>query len=172
MSNHFYTEKLSKIYSVLAYDPTEKVFLIEDRKKSYLGGGFICEPLAGGDEGVFERLHVFINQDMPVDSVIQFSLLASPYIDNILAENKLISSLNSKGSMLRAIMDKRTKFLENLRDSSNDYNLVRNFSLIVTIMVPCSNHIPAENEFHKMEQLLRVSGENLKTVRSIFQSIR
>ncbi len=101
---------------------------------------------------------------MPVDSVIQFSLLASPYIDNILAENKLISSLNSKGSMLRAIMDKRTKFLENLRDSSNDYNLVRNFSLIVTIMVPCSNHIPAENEFHKMEQLLRVSGENLKTV--------
>jgi conjugal transfer ATP-binding protein TraC len=74
--------RASALFAVLAFAAEEGVFLLDDQS---LGFGYLCEPLAAGDQGQAERLSVLLNQDWPKDTLLQVMLWASPDIEEPLA---------------------------------------------------------------------------------------
>ena len=67
----------SQLFPALAFNEEDGLFLLEDKS---LGFGFLCDPLSGADQAVADRVNVFLNQEWPVDTLIQVSLWTSPDI--------------------------------------------------------------------------------------------
>ena len=85
-------ERLADIYPVLAYAPTNELFFLNDGQSSSLGLAFLADPLGGLDESVADRLHVFLNQELPQGSTLQFILLGSPAVEPLLRDNILTAA--------------------------------------------------------------------------------
>jgi conjugal transfer ATP-binding protein TraC len=67
---------------LLAYAPEAGLFLLDEASLAF---GFVCEPLAAGDQGEADRLSVLLNQDWPKDTLLQVLLWASPDLEEPLA---------------------------------------------------------------------------------------
>jgi conjugal transfer ATP-binding protein TraC len=77
--------RAGEIFTTLAYDPNEKLFLHADQSLSF---GFICRPLTGADPSLSSRINVLLNQDWPTDTLLPVSLWTSPDIEESLAVMK------------------------------------------------------------------------------------
>lgn len=156
---------LSSLYPVIAYSKDDSLFFIADRKKSSLGFGFVLEPLGGGDASIADRLEVLLNQDFPRNTVIQFSLVASQAIDELLYENEAVALANDKDSLLRNIILNKNKYFKEASVNALPHlpNVVRNYEVIISITLPCASLKVAEHEIEHAKSLSQMSYEVLKT---------
>lgn len=158
-------ERLADIYPVLAYAPTNELFFLNDGQSSSLGLAFLADPLGGLDESVADRLHVFLNQELPQGSTLQFILLGSPAVEPLLRDNILTAATCVDNPLLKRIMDNKNEFLRNLSDGGTPgvEAGLRDFKLIVSMTIPCADAEPRDDEIQNMESLQRSLAENLRT---------
>lgn len=159
------TGRFSSLYPVLAYNPENSLFYLSGSGGAALGIGVIARPLSGGDETIARRLTVLLNQDFPKNTVLQFSLLASPSVEGLLREQEITLLGLKNDDVLSGVIRSRLNFL---RESVNKppkgiSSRVRNFVLMVTLTLPCSGKLPDDDEIHHAEVLSESLLQILKT---------
>ena len=153
----------SRLFPTLAYAPEDGLFLLEDRS---LGFGFLCDPLSGGDRAVSDRLNVFLNQEWPVDTLIQVSLWTSP---DILGDLAYLNARRS-GAMApvcRDLVGNTLEFLQEGTETPVDGTsgiLIRRCQVIVTVKLPLARPQPTESEFEQARALRLTSLQSLTTI--------
>ena len=159
------TGRFSSLYPVLAYNPENSLFYLSGSGGAALGIGVIARPLSGGDETIARRLTVLLNQDFPKNTVLQFSLLASPSVEGLLREQEITLLGLKNDDVLSGVIRSRLNFL---RESVNKppkgiSSRVRNFVLMVTLTLPCAGKLPDDDEIHHAEVLSESLLQILKT---------
>lgn len=142
--------KASGLFSELAYEEEFGLFYMEDSK---LGFALVMNPMAAADGSTVDQLSAALTQDWPSGSFLQMSLIASPDIDKIMQ-----TQLGLRDDQLRLLFStaqKRTEFLKS--GTANplggpDLPLIKDFKVVVTAKVPCSNP-PQSKEFKKVYDL-------------------
>lgn len=145
-------EKLraERLFPAFAVDPDNKVFLCNDKT---LGFVFECQPLAGGDEKINDKLEQFLAQNYPDDMTMQFMLFRSPDIKwQLNAMSNLRSGMNHP--LLTPVIEDRIAFLRehtqkdlikrSLRGSVHDMGLIQDLKLIISVKIPYTGETGVE----------------------------
>jgi len=141
----------SDLFRVLAEDPDQGLFLLDDKS---LGFGFLCQPLSGLSTGLFDRLNVLLNQEWPVDTLIQCLLFTSPDVP----ETANAGTTPEQLSPLPRRLDQRSRAFR-MRATEHplpelDGTLLRKSELILTFKLPLKQFEPSEGEValcHKLQ---------------------
>jgi conjugal transfer ATP-binding protein TraC len=152
-------ERASGILSAAAVNPETSMLLGTDNTAGFC---FECRPLCFEDERIIERLNGFLNDDYPVNTVIQFSIYRSP---DISAQMRHFRQLRSgcKDPFLRAVVDDRICFINhhsrrNLVGKSFDNGIIHTCRLVVSLKIPLSSPVPSAEE----EQKILTLGEKVQ----------
>lgn len=166
-------ESFVDIYPVLAYAPKYAEFYLNDSKGSALGIGYLCDPLGGVDESVADRLQVFLNQDLPNGSTLQFILLGSPSIEVLLHENSIVAACCTHNKVLKKVLEQKNEFIKNLahKKQVGVNSPIRDFKLIVCLTIPCVNVAPMDTEIERLNTLGRTLHETLRTAGFKFKGL-
>jgi conjugal transfer ATP-binding protein TraC len=144
--------RANTLFPVLAYAAAEGLFLLDDASLAF---GFLCEPLAAGDQGQAERLSVLLNQDWPKDALLQVMLWASPDIEEPLARMRGLR-IEHADPLLREATGQRADFLRRGTDSAlgpGSELRVRDLQVIVTVKLPIAAAVPTEAELREASEL-------------------
>lgn len=142
--------RAERIFPAFAVDPDNKVFLCNDKT---LGFVFECQPLAGGDEKINDKLEQFLAQNYPDDMTMQFMLFRSPDIEwQLNAMSNLRSGMNHP--LLTPVIEDRIAFLRehtqkdlikrSLRGSVHDMGLIQDLKLIISVKIPYTGETGVE----------------------------
>lgn len=161
--------KASSIIPVLAYEPNDQLFLMDDQT---LGFGFVCEPLTYGDEKIQERVTGLLNQQFPSKTTLQFILFRSPDIDSKL--NQMLTIRDGyRHKLLSKVVEERVDFLRQYTGTSLEsrtkkgyFNngLIQDLKLIVTCKCPMSGRKPDDSEIEQMNHLKTKVESALQTI--------
>lgn len=142
--------RAERLFPAFAVDPDNKVFLCNDKT---LGFVFECQPLAGGDEKINDKLEQFLAQNYPDDMTMQFMLFRSPDIKwQLNAMSNLRSGMNHP--LLTPVIEDRIAFLRehtqkdlikrSLRGSVHDMGLIQDLKLIISVKIPYAGETGVE----------------------------
>ena len=142
--------RAERLFPAFAVDPDNKVFLCNDKT---LGFVFECQPLAGGDEKINDKLEQFLAQNFPDDMTMQFMLFRSPDIKwQLNAMSNLRSGMNHP--LLTPVIEDRIAFLRehtqkdlikrSLRGSVHDMGLIQDLKLIISVKIPYTGETGVE----------------------------
>lgn len=142
--------RAERLFPAFAVDPDNKVFLCNDKT---LGFVFECQPLAGGDEKINDKLEQFLSQNYPDDMTMQFMLFRSPDIEwQLNAMSNLRSGMNHP--LLTPVIQDRIAFLRehtqkdlikrSLRGSFHDMGLIQDLKLIISVKIPYTGETGVE----------------------------
>lgn len=142
--------RAERLFPAFAVDPDNKVFLCNDKT---LGFVFECQPLAGGDEKINDKLEQFLAQNYPDDMTTQFMLFRSPDIKwQLNAMSNLRSGMNHP--LLTPVIEDRIAFLRehtqkdlikrSLRGSVHDMGLIQDLKLIISVKIPYTGETGVE----------------------------
>ena len=142
--------RAERLFPTFAVDPDNKVFLCNDKT---LGFVFECQPLAGGDEKINDKLEQFLAQNYPDDMTMQFMLFRSPDIKwQLNAMSNLRSGMNHP--LLTPVIEDRIAFLRehtqkdlikrSLRGSVHDMGLIQDLKLIISVKIPYTGETGVE----------------------------
>lgn len=142
--------RAERLFPAFAVDPDNKVFLCNDKT---LGFVFECQPLAGGDEKINDKLEQFLSQNYPDDMTMQFMLFRSPDIEwQLNAMSNLRSGMNHP--LLTPVIEDRIAFLRehtqkdlikrSLRGSVHDMGLIQDLKLIISVKIPYTGETGVE----------------------------
>ena len=142
--------RAERLFPAFAVDPDNKVFLCNDKT---LGFVFECQPLAGGDEKINDKLEQFLAQNYPDDMTMQFMLFRSPDIEwQLNAMSNLRSGMNHP--LLTPVIEDRIAFLRehtqkdlikrSLRGSVHDMGLIQDLKLIISVKIPYTGETGVE----------------------------
>lgn len=142
--------RAERLFPAFAVDPDNKVFLCNDKT---LGFVFECQPLAGGDEKINDKLEQFLAQNYPDDMTMQFMLFRSPDIKwQLNAMSNLRSGMNHP--LLTPVIEDRIAFLRehtqkdlikrSLRGSVHDMGLIQDLKLIISVKIPYTGETSVE----------------------------
>ena len=155
----FRGDRANRLFPALAYDPDQGLFLLDDDS---LACGWLCQPMAGADQGAADRLSALVNQEWPTDTLLQILLWASPDIEGPLAMmNGLRTEL--RHPLLRAATAERAAFLRAgvsaplIRQSETR---VRDVQVLVTVKLPLTGPLPSAAA-HQAALDLRASTEQV-----------
>ena len=155
--------RASRLFPVLAYDADDGLFLMEDRS---LGFGFLCQPLSGADPAVADRVNVLLNQEWPVDTLLQVSLWTSPDIDAALALMRA-RRLERQQPVYRSMVQAGIEFLRRGTreplESVSGVRIRRN-QVLVTVKLPMSAHKPSEHDIKRAAELRLSTHQSLATI--------
>jgi conjugal transfer ATP-binding protein TraC len=145
---------VADLIPVLAWQPDEMLFFGADQT---LGFGFVCRPLAGGDDKTEARLKTLLQEDWPDNTLLQISLLASP---NLVQPLRRVAALRAEcdDRLLAAAVAARRDFLAAAADAPFAFGgglLLRDFRLIVAVKVPCGNTVPERGMLERIGELRR-----------------
>jgi len=119
--------------------------------------GFVLQalPVLGCDEAMEQKLHALFKNELPLGSSIQFMLIASPKVGEILSNWQQARS--NSASIFQKLAAKRVKYFAKLAmPSATSELVVRNFLLFISISIPGSNLNPVQ--LHELSALrLRVT---------------
>lgn len=155
--------RASRLFSILAYDADDGLFLGEDRS---LGFGFLCQPLSGADSAVADRVNVLLNQEWPVDTLLQVSLWTSPDIDATLAlmqARRLDQQQPFYKDMVRASID----FLSQGTQAPLEHGAgtrIRRTHVLVTVKLPMAGFKPGEQDLQRAAELRLSTFQSLSTI--------
>ena len=144
--------RASQLFSFLAYDTDDGLFLLEDKS---LGFGFLYQPLPGADPAVADRVNVLLNQEWPVDTLLQVSLWTSPDIDAALALMQA-RRLDRQQPVYRSLVKAGIEFLR--RGSREPLESVsgvriRRHQVLVTVKLPMAGFKPTESDIRRAAEL-------------------
>ena len=138
--------RAERLFPAFAVDPDNKIFLCNDKT---LGFVFECQPLAGGDEKINDKLEQFLSQNYPDDMTMQFMLFRSPDI-----EWQLNAMSNLRHPLLTPVIQDRIAFLRehtqkdlikrSLRGSFHDMGLIQDLKLIISVKIPYTGETGVE----------------------------
>ncbi len=156
---------ISSLYPVIAYSSDDYLFFMAGKTNCVLGFAFITEPLSGIDESIADRLQVFLNQDFPLNSCVQFSLLASPYIEDSLQQNEKVALALPTDNVLQKILRNKNEFFRAGAKNHlhNIPNPIRNYSLLIAVNLPCIGTKPLDVESERAAALRISVAEILRT---------
>ena len=155
--------RASQLFSILAYDAEDGLFLTEDRSLAF---GFICQPLSGADPAVADRVNVLLNQDWPVDTLLQVSLWTSPDIDATLAlmqARRIAQQQPFHKDMLRATVEFLGQGAQSALDGTAGIRL-RRMQVLVTVKLPMAGAMPTENDIRRAAELRLSTFQSLGTI--------
>ena len=155
--------RASQLFSVLAYDAEDGLFLTEDRCLAF---GFICQPLSGADPAVADRVNVLLNQDWSVDTLLQVSLWTSPDIDAMLAlmqARRIAQQQEFHKDMLRATVEFLGQGAQSALDGTTGIRL-RRMQVLVTVKLPMAGAMPTEGELRRGAELRLSTFQSLGTI--------
>ncbi|PZN81143.1 MAG: hypothetical protein DM484_08915 [Candidatus Methylumidiphilus alinenensis] len=155
--------RASQLFSILAYDAEDGLFLTEDRSLAF---GFICQPLSGADLAVADRVNVLLNQDWPVETLLQVSLWASPDIDAALAlmqVRRMAQQQPFHKDMLRATVEFLGQGAQSSLDSAAGMRL-RRMQVLVTVKLPMAGAMPTEGDLRRVAELRLSTFQSLGTI--------
>lgn len=154
-------EYAAELFPHLAYSQEDELYYLEPKS---LGFGFLAEPLYTADDKSGDRLNVLLNQDWPVNSMVQFILWAGNDIENTLFDYQRLGTVGEDvASRLRpeAVEYFRQKSNEPLTDQSN--LRIRNTQLILTARIPIKSQTPTAKEIETISALRRTVAQSLET---------
>ena len=155
--------RASQLFSILAYDAEDGLFLTEDRSLAF---GFICQPLSGADPAVADRVNVLLNQDWPVDTLLQVSLWTSPDIDATLAlmqVRRIAQQQPFHKDMLHATVEFLGQGAQSALDGATGIRL-RRMQVLVTVKLPMAGAMPTENDIRRAAELRLSTFQSLGTI--------
>ena len=151
----------SSLFRVLAEDPDQGLFLLDDRS---LGFGYLCQPLSGISTGLFDRLNVLLNQEWPVDTLIQCLLFSSP---DLLSDEGHAQGPSDSKTLPQRLEDKSRAFRKKATDEPlQELNgvMVRRNELVLTFKTPLKAMEPDEGEIKAAEKLQGATSQALSTI--------
>ncbi|TPQ27614.1 type IV secretion system protein TraC [Methylomonas koyamae] len=154
--------RIDNLFAVLAFDPDTNLFLGEDAS---LGFGFLCEPLFGNDPSIADRINVLLNQEWPIDTLLQVGLWASPDIDTVMATLKT-RRMEQQNPLYQALVASNVDYLRGATQHPIDKALptrVRRFHVLVTAKIPLSGAKPTQKELRHASELLLAAFQALAT---------
>lgn len=115
--------------------------------------GFVLKavPVLGCDDVMEQKLHALFKNELPPGSNIQFMLIASPKVADLLS---YWQKAHSKGDQIfRELADKRVKYFSKLAITPKEEELiVRNFVLLISVSIPKSSLNPVQmNELNDLK---------------------
>ena len=133
LKDETYRKRFSHYLPWVTYDPETKEYGCSDDSVGFI---FECSPLAFAGEQAIETLEGLVRLNVPSGSVIQFTLLADPYIEPYLSAYKALKARDS--DLTRTSAERFTQFLAEGREGLDKLNNipVRDFRLIVSAKLP------------------------------------
>ena len=128
---------LSKFFPYVAYDEENELFV----NKNSVGMVFMGAPLLGSSEEIEKQFTDLFKSVLPLNSNIQFLLLASPKISPLLKSWSEVR--HGKGELFQRLTKKRKKFLEQkaLTNAKTEF-VTRNISVLISVSVHDANLDP------------------------------
>jgi conjugal transfer ATP-binding protein TraC len=154
---------MGQLFPVLAYSPEDHLFILE---KSSLGFGFMCSPLTGSDDRMFDRFNNLLNLSWPAGTILQFCLWASP---DLMPERILLSGVDEDAEgiseVLQEVRAKRVDYLRQGADVPFDGSglMLRDIKLLITARLPLAQFPPADKESREALELRDAALETLKS---------
>ena len=111
LKDETYRKRFSHYLPWVTYDPETKVYGCSDDSVGFI---FECSPLAFAGEQTMETLEGLVRLNVPSGSVIQFTLLADPYIEPYLSAYKALKTRDS--DLTRTSAERFTQFLAEGRE--------------------------------------------------------
>src|SRR5208337_2233628 len=133
LKDETYRKRFSHYLPWVTYDPETKVYGCSDDSVGFI---FECSPLAFAGEQTMETLEGLVRLSVPSGSVIQFTLLADPYIEPYLNAYKALKTRDS--DLTRTSAERFSQFLAEGREGLGKLNgiPVRDFRLVVSAKLP------------------------------------
>ncbi|MHB8068749.1 MAG: type IV secretion system protein TraC [Desulfobaccales bacterium] len=151
-------ERISELFSVQSYDRETGIYHLSPPS---LGFGFLCWPLSGGDQKVFDRLNGLLNLQWPTGSILQFNLWTSP---DLATERLLVPNDTGISEVLRQLRQERAEFLRQAGNQPLDGGFpLRDIQLVITARLPLSQNIPQDSDKEQAVQMQRSCQEALAT---------
>nr|WP_298058510.1 type IV secretion system protein TraC [uncultured Halomonas sp.] len=139
------------LFPTLAYSPEDEIFFMQDKS---IGFAFQCQPLAGGDKKIQDRVSGMLNYDYPEGTMIQFILYRSP--DITAQMNRTLQMRDAYyHPLLTPAIDERCEFflkhshqplIAKTKRGTFDNGLVVDLKLFITVKLPINNIEPTEAE--------------------------
>ena len=151
-----YSNTLSAICPVCAYDEENKIFLNDDHT---LGFGFVCTPLPGPSDSLEAQMSSLLSIELPKGSMMSFMIFRSPDIDEIL-DGMIAMRAGHTHDLLTPIILDRANFLRyhsrnhiigHSRNSYYNSGLIVDVKLIISVKIPVKDGImPSEVDVGKV----------------------
>ena len=154
------------MFSILAYDAEDGLFLTEDRSLAF---GFICQPLSGADPAVADRVNVLLNQDWPVDTLLQVSLWTSPDINATLAlmqVRRIAQQQPFHKDMLHATVEFLGQGAQSALDGATGIRL-RRMQVLVTVKLPMAGAMPTESDIRRAAANMYLLGQKAEAIEAL-----
>lgn len=162
----------TQLLAPIAYDDDDRLFLLDGNQ---IGFGFICDPLPGADPKAADRLNVLLNQDFPIDSVLQIALHASHDTMPFTGHMERLRFEANTGGKTSDISRRAQHVVEQMRShitrhSERPYTngtgvRIRDIKIIITAQIPIASQKPTKDEWKEiialrdaMENTIRASG--------------
>ncbi|MCU1136983.1 MULTISPECIES: type IV secretion system protein TraC [Stenotrophomonas] len=144
--------QLQMLGCVHAFDEDETLFLIDPQK---IGFGVLVAPISGGDENIAEKLNLLLQLGWPADTLIQFTLYASPDLVGITSAYKDLRR-NVRDPGLQGITNAHHDYLSGGAFTPVDKNTgvrLRDTRVAITVQVPFKDHQPTAQEMRQVKDL-------------------
>lgn len=134
----------------------------------HLGACFVAPPLLGGDESTYEKLKTALSIPLPAGSFLQIGLLAIPDVFSYVS-NYTAKKMGAQG-LLGLTVRKRAELIQSGVNGplvARSGVIARDFSLVVTVKIPCKQNPgdaeckEADNLVCRVEESLRSAGISL-----------
>lgn len=145
----FKENEATRLFRPIAFDESSDLFICDDKMVAF---SFVCQPAAGWDMQLLSTIELMLSQDAyPVDSLLSFTLFASPDVRNhLLASDQL--RYQCSNVLMRESHDAALGFMWSGTQKSIEVvqgTKVRNFQLIVTFKMPIASIDITEEEMQK-----------------------
>jgi conjugal transfer ATP-binding protein TraC len=157
-------EALVRLFGVVhAFDEEQELFTVSPDR---IGFGVICAPIAGMDVAMSESLNALLNIQFPRDTVMQFSLYASPDIEDVMHAFRVMRG-NEQDPVLAEITNQRMAFLRDLTQrpiGQVSGARLRQLRLAITVQVKHGVEAPTKEQLYKIRELVQTFHSALKGV--------
>ncbi|MHB8742095.1 MAG: type IV secretion system protein TraC [Sulfuricaulis sp.] len=162
-------EALVRMFGVVhAFDEDQSLFTISPDR---IGFGVICAPIAGMDVAMSESLNALLNIQFPKDTLMQFSMYASPDIEDVMHSFRVMRG-NEQDPVLSEITRQRMAFLRDLTQrpiGQVSGARLRQLRLVITVQIKHGVEAPTNEQLYKIRELVQTFHSALKGVGFRFQ---
>lgn len=155
---------LARIFGVVgAYSEDDDLFIISPDR---IGFGIITSPLTGFDQARFDNLNALLNLHFPAGTLLQFSMYASPDIERMLHDFKVMRH-DTNNPLLKAMSEKRVDFLRELtmRPAGTAMGArVRQVRVVITVQLPNGPEPPTREKILEVNELRSTFVSTLKSI--------
>lgn len=156
--------EFASFYGVVAYDDENTLFYVTQQNSVSVGYSFLCSPLSFINDNLEGNIQTLLESDFTDNSVLQISLLASPYIHDKLLSNYNDANYyhdyhryyndNKLNPLLHNMSLKKLSFLKEHAISSlpNLPTVTRDFKVVISVVTPIKNEFYSCDELEKIKK--------------------